>query len=32
MIVLYFLAYGIAWLHDRRVAKRAQSLAAEYAV
>jgi sec-independent protein translocase protein TatC len=22
MVVLYFAAYGIAWLHDRRVAKR----------
>jgi len=32
MIVLYFLAYGIAWLHDRRVAKRAQSFAQEYAL
>jgi sec-independent protein translocase protein TatC len=32
MIVLYFLAYGIAWLHDRRAAKRASAFAQEYAV
>lgn len=29
MVMLYFAAAGIAWLHDRRVAKRAQALDAE---
>lgn len=31
MIVLYFAAYGITYLHDRRAAKKAAALAAEYA-
>ncbi|MGY3260988.1 sec-independent protein translocase protein TatC [Frigoribacterium sp. 2355] len=31
MIVLFFLAAGVAWLHDRRVAKRAAALDAELA-
>lgn len=31
MVLLYFLAYGIAYLHDRRAAKRAAALEAEYA-
>lgn len=31
MVVLYFAAYGIAYLHDRRAAKRAAALEAEYA-
>jgi len=32
MIALYFVAAGIAWLHDRAVAKRADKLAAEIAI
>ena len=32
MVVLYFAAYGIAWLHDRRAAKRQAALDAELAV
>lgn len=31
MVALYFAAYGITYLHDRRVAKRAAALEAEYA-
>jgi sec-independent protein translocase protein TatC len=31
MVVLYFLAAGVAWLHDRSVAKRANNLAADIA-
>jgi sec-independent protein translocase protein TatC len=31
MILLYFVAYGVAYLHDRRAAKRAAALEAEYA-
>ena len=31
MVVLYFAAAGVAWLHDRRVAKRAAALDAELA-
>lgn len=31
MILLYFVAAGIAWFHDRRVAKRDAALAAELA-
>ena len=31
MIVLYFLAAGVAWLHDRRAAKRVAALDAELA-
>jgi len=29
MIGLYFVAAGIAWLHDRRAAKKAAALAAQ---
>ena len=29
MVVLYFIAAGIAWINDRRVAKRNAKLAAE---
>ena len=29
MVILYFAAAGIAWLHDRRIAKRDAKLAAE---
>lgn len=32
MVVLYFAAYGIAWLHDRSAAKRARSLEQELAL
>ena len=32
MIVLYFTAWGIAWLHDRRVAKRNLAFAQELAL
>jgi sec-independent protein translocase protein TatC len=32
MIVLYFAAYGIAWIHDRRAAKRQAALDAELAL
>ncbi|KFF61037.1 preprotein translocase subunit TatC [Cryobacterium sp. MLB-32] len=32
MVVLYFAAYGVAWLHDRRAAKRARSLEQELAL
>ncbi len=31
MVALYFAAAGIAWLHDRRVAKNAIRLEGEYA-
>jgi sec-independent protein translocase protein TatC len=31
MVVLYFAAYAVAWLHDRRVAKAAMKLEAELA-
>ncbi|MGO2659868.1 twin-arginine translocase subunit TatC [Mycetocola reblochoni] len=31
MIVLYFAAYGVAWLHDRRARRRSDALAAETA-
>lgn len=31
MILLYFAAAGVAWLHDRRLAKRADALDAELA-
>ena len=31
MVVLYFAAYGVAWLHDRRAAKVADRLEAELA-
>jgi sec-independent protein translocase protein TatC len=31
MVILYFLGAGVAWLHDRRVAKRAAALDAELA-
>jgi sec-independent protein translocase protein TatC len=31
MIVLYFTAWGIAWLHDRRATKRTAALDAELA-
>jgi sec-independent protein translocase protein TatC len=31
MVVLYFGAYGVAWLHDRRAAKAAMRLEAELA-
>jgi sec-independent protein translocase protein TatC len=31
MVILFFLAAGVAWLHDRRVAKRAAVLDAELA-
>ncbi|MCU1570550.1 MAG: tatC [Naasia sp.] len=31
MVLLYLAAAGVAWLHDRRAAKRADVLAAEYA-
>nr|WP_240183721.1 twin-arginine translocase subunit TatC [Leifsonia aquatica] len=31
MVGLYFAAYGVAWLHDRRVAKSADRLEAELA-
>jgi sec-independent protein translocase protein TatC len=29
MVVLYFAAYGVAWLHDRRAAKRQLRIDAE---
>lgn len=29
MVILYFLAAGIAWLHDRRAAKKARALTGE---
>ncbi|KGJ72646.1 preprotein translocase subunit TatC [Cryobacterium roopkundense] len=32
MVVLYFAAWGITWLHDRRAAKRARSLEQELAL
>ncbi|TFC27879.1 twin-arginine translocase subunit TatC [Cryobacterium sp. TMT2-18-3] len=32
MVVLYFAAYGIAYLHDRRAARRARSLEQELAL
>jgi sec-independent protein translocase protein TatC len=32
MVVLYFAAYGIAWIHDRRAAKRQAALDAELAL
>ncbi len=32
MVILYFAAYGIAWLHDRRVAKRARAFEQELAL
>jgi sec-independent protein translocase protein TatC len=32
MVLLYFLAYGVAWLHDRRAAKRSAELDAQLAV
>jgi sec-independent protein translocase protein TatC len=32
MVMLYFGAYGIAWLHDRRAARRAMRLESELAV
>ncbi|MBC7441390.1 MAG: twin-arginine translocase subunit TatC [Ramlibacter sp.] len=32
MVVLYFAAYGIAYLHDRRVARRARALDQELAL
>jgi sec-independent protein translocase protein TatC len=32
MIVLYFAAYGIAWLHDRRAARRALAFEQELAL
>ncbi|TFC79541.1 twin-arginine translocase subunit TatC [Cryobacterium cheniae] len=32
MVVLYFAAYGIAYLHDRRAAKRARALEQELAL
>jgi sec-independent protein translocase protein TatC len=32
MVVLYFAAYGIAWLHDRRVAKRTRAFEQELAI
>lgn len=32
MVGLYFLAAGVAWWHDRRVAKRARRLSAEIAI
>ncbi|WP_426626324.1 twin-arginine translocase subunit TatC [Leifsonia sp. McL0607] len=31
MVVLYFAAYGVSWLHDRRLAKAAMKLEAELA-
>lgn len=31
MVVLYFAAYGVSWLHDRRAAKTAMRLEAELA-
>lgn len=30
MVILYFAAYGVAWLHDRRKAKSRAKLEAEY--
>jgi sec-independent protein translocase protein TatC len=32
MVVLYFAAYGIAWLHDRRAAKRMRAFEQELAL
>jgi sec-independent protein translocase protein TatC len=32
MIALYFVAAGVAWLHDRALAKRADKLSAEIAI
>ncbi|RLQ86248.1 twin-arginine translocase subunit TatC [Mycetocola zhadangensis] len=32
MVVLYFASYGIAWVHDRRAAKRQAALDAELAL
>ncbi len=32
MVVLYFAAWGIAWLHDRRAAKRALAVEKEWAL
>ncbi|MFU8948112.1 twin-arginine translocase subunit TatC [Mycetocola zhadangensis] len=32
MVVLYFASYGVAWIHDRRVAKRQALLDAELAL
>jgi len=31
MVLLYFAAYGVAWLHDRRAVKTAMRLEAELA-
>ena len=31
MVLLYLAAYGVAWLHDRRAARAAERLEAEYA-
>jgi sec-independent protein translocase protein TatC len=31
LVVLYMLAWGVSWLHDRRIARRALDIEAELA-